>query len=239
MITRIKKAKHAMILSAGLGTRMLPYSRNIPKPLLKVGGKTLLDGILDKLEDVGIKKIIINSYHLSHKLIDHIEKRGEKKIHVVVEKKLLGTGGGVKNVLNHLLPGPFLVLNSDVIWIDQKDNFFHLLSNCWDGRKMDALLLLYPVSRKPDENLGDYRKDGNGRIYRRKGLDFAPYVFTGAQILHDRLFKKSPRKPFSLVNLYDRAEKSGRLFGLVYNGIWHDVGTKDKLRRIRKKIRML
>ena len=218
---------------------MLPYSRHVPKPLLKIGNKTLLDSVLDKLGETDLQKVVINSFHLSRQLVRHIKKRDDGNTDVIVEKKLLGTGGGVKNALAHLSPGPFLVLNSDIIWMDQKDNCFARLADYWDGKKMDALLLLYPTNSDSAKNLGDYRKDRSGRIYRRKDFKSSPYIFTGIQILHARLFKESPKDPFSLVSLYDRAEEFGRLFGLVYNGLWHDVGTKDKLDNMRKKIKAL
>jgi len=226
-----------MVLAAGKGLRMRPLTNRRPKPLVAVAGRSLIDRALDRVKDAGISKVVVNLHYRGEMLRRHLDKRqGLDCLYSDESKSLLETGGGVKKALKKLVdsgprPKPFLVLNSDALWLDgfgkgvASDNALARLAAAWDGRRMDALLLMQPTSKAlGHKGTGDYRLQRDARLMRVPGGP-APYVFTGIQILHPRLFEQSPRGAFSLVHLYDKAQKAGRLFGLKHTGVWMDVGT--------------
>jgi N-acetyl-alpha-D-muramate 1-phosphate uridylyltransferase len=234
---RQKISPTAMVLAAGKGLRMRPLTNRRPKPLVQVAGRSLIDRALDRVQDAGLKKVVVNLHYRGDMLRRHLDKRADLTCRYSDESKvLLETGGGVKKALKKLVgtdprPKPFIVLNSDALWLDglktgvAGDNALTRLANHWDGRRMDALLLVHPLADALGHNgSGDYRMLRDGHLVRLPGKP-APCVFTGIQILHPRLFTQSPRGAFSLVQLYDRAEQAGRLFGLEHTGVWMDVGT--------------
>ena len=224
-----------MVLAAGKGLRMRPLTNRRPKPLVDVADRSLIDRALDRVIEAGINQVVVNLHYRGDMLKRHLQKRDDITCRFSDESKLLlETGGGVKKALGKLTAGedkpkPFLVLNSDALWLDTGSGADALtkLINAWDGRRMDALLLLHPVSKAVGyARHGDYRQQKDGRLVRIPGGP-APYVFTGLQILHPRLFRGSPRWAFSLVPLYDQAERAGRLFGVKHSGVWMDVGTPE------------
>jgi MurNAc alpha-1-phosphate uridylyltransferase len=138
----------------------------------------------------------------------------------------LETGGGVTRALPLLGDDPFYVVNADIAWEDGAIPALRRLADGWDDAAMDALLLLHPVATATGyDGVGDYAIDTDGRLRRRREAPAAPYVFTGIQLLHPRLFAGAPGGAFSLARLYDRAQESGRLFGIVHDGGWHHIGT--------------
>ena len=179
-----------MILAAGLGKRMKLYTKNIPKPLIKIRGETLIEKIIKKLEIQGFKKIVINIFYLKNKIKKKLSKKFKTKIYYSDEKTLLNTGGGIKNAIKILRAKEFFVINSDIIWEEKTDSPFDQLNKFWDKDKMDALLLLYPKKK----NIGDYNINKSNRIIANK---YNPqYVFTGIQILKSELFLKKKKKFF-------------------------------------------
>jgi N-acetyl-alpha-D-muramate 1-phosphate uridylyltransferase len=248
---RQKTSGSVMVLAAGKGTRMRPLTNRRPKPLVQVAGRTLIDRALDRVQEAGLQKVVVNLHYRGEMLRRHLEKRTDLKFLYSDESKLLlETGGGVKKALNKLTgnaerPKPFVVLNSDALWLDGSgngaaaDNALSRLADVWDGRRMDALLLLQPLARAQGHSgAGDYRLQRDGRLARVPGGP-APYVFTGIQILHPRLFEQSPRGAFSLVRLYDKAENAERLFGLKHTGVWMDVGTPDSVAMAENELKTL
>jgi len=248
---RQKTSGCVMVLAAGKGTRMRPLTNRRPKPLVQVAGRSLIDRALDRVQETGLQKVIVNLHYRGEMLRRHLDKRTDLNFHYSDERKLLlVTGGGVKKALNKLTgkagrPNPFVVLNSDALWLDgfgkagAADNALSRLADAWDGRRMDALLLLQPLAKALGHSgAGDYRLQRDGRLARVPGGP-APYVFTGIQILHPRLFEQSPRGAFSLVRLYDRAEKTGRLFGLKHSGVWMDVGTPEGVTMAEEELKTL
>ena len=222
----------AMVFAAGLGKRMRPLTDATPKPLLQVAGRTILDRILDRLVAAAIHKAVVNTHYLANQVETQLAKRDKPEIVISHEPSLLETGGGVKNALPLLGAAPFYVINGDVLWLDGARDTLIRLGRNMDEASMDGLLLLNPVV-----NAGDYRGPGDffldqvGRIRRRQQRQVAPFVFTGIQILHPRLFDKTPDGPFSLNLLYDRAIESGRLYGIVHDGEWFHLGTQAGLVR--------
>jgi N-acetyl-alpha-D-muramate 1-phosphate uridylyltransferase len=224
----------AMVLAAGLGKRMRPLTATRPKPLVEVAGKPLLDHALDRLRAAGVKRAIVNVHYLADALEAHLKKRVQGiDIRVSDERaQLLETGGGLVKALPLIDEDPFLVVNSDNLWVDGPADSIRALAARWDDAAMDALLLLVPLARAHCHNgRGDFHMDGAGRLSRRKPGRVAPFVFTGVQIVSKRLFEGAEARPFSLNLLWDRAIEAGRAFGIVHNGLWFDVGTPPAVKK--------
>ena len=222
----------AMIMAAGLGKRMRPLTATKPKPLIQVGGKALLDHVLEKLRVAGVKKVVVNVHYLADALEAHLATRSHGlEVAISDERKLLmETGGGLIKAAPLIDCDPFLALNSDNLWIDGPADTIKLLASQWDGEKMDALLLLVPQARALNHRgMGDFHMDRAGRIRRRERSHVAPFVFTGIQMVSKRLLRDAPDGPFSTNLLWDRAIEEGRAFGAVHQGLWFDVGTPQSI----------
>lgn len=229
--------KVAMVLAAGLGKRMRPLTETLPKPLVPVAGRTLIDRVLDRLEGAGIERVVVNLHHFRATLEAHLARRPVPRIQFSPEPDLLETGGGVRHALRLLGAAPFYVTNADVLWFDGKRPALERLARAWDDGAMDVLLLLHPtISAFGYEGVGDYFCDSLGRLRYRRGLEIPPYIFAGVQILHPRIFKDTPEGPFSLKRLYDKAEAGGRLWGLVHDGLWFHVGTPEGLADVEAEL---
>ncbi|MEO5337072.1 MAG: nucleotidyltransferase family protein [Magnetospirillum sp. WYHS-4] len=223
--------KVGMVLAAGKGLRMRPITDRLPKPLIKVGDRSMLDHALDRLQDAGVETAVVNVHHLGHLIVQHLRSRLLPRILISREDgELLETGGGVKKALPLLGEAPFFVANGDVLWLDGYRPALHRLAEAWDGARMDALLMLHStVDAYGYDGVGDFQLDPEGRIARRAEGEVSPYLYTGVQILHPRLFQGAPEGPFSLNLLYDRAIAAGRLFGMQHDGEWFHIGTPDGL----------
>jgi MurNAc alpha-1-phosphate uridylyltransferase len=220
-----------MVLAAGKGTRLRPRTDTTPKPLVKVAGKALIDYSFDILRAGDVRDVVVNKYHLADQIETHVQQVKDLKVELSDEtNQLLETGGGVAKALTLLGQEPFFVLNSDVIVLDAGKNSLHRMQDMWDPEVMDALLLLHPVSTAVGyEGQGDFFLQECGRLARRQPDNPAPYMFTGVQLLHPRLFEGCPSGPFSLNVIYDKALAQGRLFGLHHEGKWLHVGTEEAL----------
>ena len=222
----------AMIMAAGLGKRMRPLTATKPKPLIEVGGKALLDHVLEKLRVAGVKKVVVNVHYLADALEAHLATRTHGLEVVISDERdlLLETGGGLVKAEPWIECDPFLSLNSDNLWIDGPADTIKLLASQWDGSKMDALLLLVPQARALNHRgMGDFHMDRAGRIRRRERSHVAPFVFTGIQMISKRLLRDAPDGPFSTNVLWDRAIEEGRAFGAVHQGLWFDGGTPQSI----------
>jgi len=221
--------KSAIVLAAGLGTRMRPYNGQIPKPLVAVGGKSLIDYGLDRLADAGVEQAVVNVHHLADAVEHHLATRRKPLIVISDEREeLLGTGGGIAKALPQLGDAPFFLVNSDTLWLDGvKPNFARLAEN-FDPNSMDALLLLAPTTGSLGyEGRGDYAMLPDGRLRRRIEQEAVPFIYAGAAILAPALFAAAPTGAFPLTRLFDRAGERGRLFGLRLEGVWMHVGTPE------------
>lgn len=220
-----------MVLAAGLGKRMRPLTETVPKPLIEVGGQTMLDRALDRLEAFGIDRVVVNRHYLGEQIDIHLAARPSPRTAVTSEETLLDTGGGVASVLDRLGEAPFFVVNADIAWLDGPTPALERLVRSWEDSAMDALLLMHRcVGAYGYDGRGDYFMDPAGALRRRADRDVSPYVFTGVQVLHPRLFAGVPEGPFSLNLLYDRAQSAGRLFGVVHDGEWFHIGTPAALK---------
>lgn len=224
--------RYAMVLAAGLATRLRPLTLDRPKALVSVGGKTLIDRTLDRLAHSGITHAVVNVHYKGNSLRQHLARRKHPQIHVSDETDaILETGGGVARALPLLQSAPFFVVNCDIVWRDSYGDSLQDLARRWEDERMDALLLMHPtVSAVGYSGVGDFFMEPDGRLRRRPESFVAPFVFTGVQLLHPRLFNNVPAGPFSLNLLYDRAAEAGRLFGWRHEGEWMDVGTPAGLR---------
>jgi len=218
----------ALVLAAGLGKRMRPLTATRPKPLVEVAGRPLLDHVFDRLRNAGVGKAVVNVHYLADALEAHLRNR-IKGIDIAISDErrlLLETGGGIAKALPLIGSDPFIVVNSDNLWIDGPVDTLRLLASRWDAEQMDALLLVVPLARANCHNgLGDFHMDALGRLTRRRPGRVAPFVFTGVQIVSKRFAADAPPGPFSTNVLWDRAMAAGRCYGLVHQGLWFDVGT--------------
>lgn len=224
--------RRGMVLAAGIGKRMRPVTATVPKPLIEVAGRPMIDRALDRLSRAGVEEVVVNVHYLADLLETHVRKRKNPKIIVSDERSaLLETGGGIAKALPLLGPDPFFVMNSDSFWIEgPRPNLDWLISG-WDDSTMDALLMLAPtVASIGYHGPGDFLMDKEGRLTRRPERTIAPFVYSGAAILSPRLFENAPEGAFSLNVLFDRAIASGRLFGVRMDGIWLHVGTPESIR---------
>jgi N-acetyl-alpha-D-muramate 1-phosphate uridylyltransferase len=221
--------KSAMVLAAGLGTRMRPYNGHIPKPLVTVGGKSLIDYGLDRLADAGVERAVVNVHHLADALEKHLAARKRPQIVISDERaELLGTGGGIAKALPQLGDAPFFLVNSDTLWIDGVRPNFKRLGEAFDPKIMDVLLLLSPTTGSIGyAGRGDYMMLPDGRLQRRGEREVAPFIYAGSAILAPALFADAPEGAFALTRLFDRAAEQNRLFGLRLEGVWMHVGTPE------------
>lgn len=221
---------HGMVLAAGLGERMRPLTNNTPKPLLRVAGRSLLDHALDRMEDVGVTQVAVNTFYLADMMEDHLAKRPSPTIAISREEERLETGGGIRQALPLLGDGPFYAVNGDALWLNGPTDALHRMVDIWDDQTMDALLLLHStVDAYGYSGRGDFFVEPCGRLTRRPEQVISPFLFTGIQILHSRLFDNAPDGVFSLNVLYDRAIENDRLYGIVHDGEWFHIGTPEGL----------
>jgi MurNAc alpha-1-phosphate uridylyltransferase len=218
----------AMVMAAGKGTRMRPLTATRPKPLIEVAGTTLLDHVLDHLRAAGVGRIVVNVHYFADSLEAHLKSRARDFDVVISDERdeLLETGGGLMKAKALLRDDPFLCVNTDNFWVDGPVDGIRLLASHWNDTRMDALMLLVPLARAHNHGgRGDFQMDPWGRLSRRKPGRMAPYVWTGIQMLSQRLLVDPPAKAFSTNVFWDRAIAAGRCFGVVHQGLWFDVGT--------------
>lgn len=227
----------AMVLAAGHGTRLRPLTDTAPKPMIPVLGKPLLDHALDRLARAGIERAVVNTHHLAEIVERHLAARTRPTITVSHEDTILDTGGGIAKALPLLGKDPFLSINAKIVWLDGRTPALQRLADHWDDATMDALLLLHPTVAAPThDGQGDFFLDPEGRIRRRHSWEVAPFVYTGIQLVHPRLFDGAPGGAFSLNLLYDRAIEAGRLHGLRHDGQWYQVTAAKHLAIIEEAL---
>lgn len=219
-----------MVLAAGQGLRMRPLSLATPKPLLTVGGRSMLDLQLDKLVAAGITRAVVNVWHLADLIADHLKTRCDIEIVISREQELLETGGGIANALRYF-DAPFFALNADLPWTDGAEPSLARMRRAWNPDRMDALLLVMrTAAARGFSPRGDFLMDSEGRLTRKGKPPPRPYVMLSAQILKPQLFAHPPAKAFSNSLIWDDAEAKGRLYGLEHQGACYHVGTPEDLK---------
>lgn len=234
----LKMPRKAMVLAAGLGKRLRPYTDETPKPLLKIAGKPLIDWTLDHLEHDGISEVVINSFYRGDKLRDHVQSRPYPKVTMLTEEELLGTGGAIHNALPYFDGKPFFVLHSNIIWINDGRSAFVRLADYWEDDKMDILALIVDKTRLPwYRGKGDYIiQDTDHRLKRVAPGNDSPVISAGIFLIHPRAFKNMTDGAFPLTQVIDEAATKGRFFGLLHQGDWFGISTGQEYLAINRML---
>lgn len=221
----------AMVLAAGLGTRMRPLTDAMPKPLVPLAGRAMLDHVLDRLAAAGITTAIVNVHYKADQIEQHVRARATPRIIISDERDaLLETGGGIVRARNLLGDAPIVIHNSDSVWIEKATSNLARLVDAWDSTRMDSLMLLAPSAGSLGyDGRGDFHLDTDGRVRRRASNETAPYVFAGVSIIDPKHFDGEAERPFSLNIIWDRILAAGRLHAIVLDGLWMHVGTPEAL----------
>jgi MurNAc alpha-1-phosphate uridylyltransferase len=221
----------AMVFAAGLGTRMRPITDSLPKPLVKVAGKPLIDHMLDRFAEAGVETAIVNVHYHADQLEAHLATRQAPKIAISDERaKLLDQGGGIRKALPLLGEAPFFLCNTDSFWVEGPRPNLPRFAAAWDPEKMDILLLVAATATSVGVDwLGDFTMDAFGRLARREERRVAPFVYTGVGIVKPELFEEATEDAFRLSPYFDKAAAAGRLFGIRLDGLWFHVGTPQAI----------
>jgi MurNAc alpha-1-phosphate uridylyltransferase len=228
----------AMVLAAGLGTRMRPLTDDRPKALVEVAGKPLIDHMLDRLADAGARRAVVNVHYFADQLEDHLKHRTHPRTVISDERaRLLETGGGLKKARPLLGEAPIWAANIDSVWTEGSTPALAALAAAWDPRRMDACLLLAPLERTLGfDGRGDFFLGEDGRLSHRGDRPRAPYAYIGVQIIRPGAVDDGPEGPFSLFGVWMRMMAEGRLYGVVMDGFWMHVGDPDALKAAEAKM---
>lgn len=222
--------KTAMVLAAGIGSRMRPLTNDRPKALVTVGGKALIDHVLDRLAAAGVETAVVNIHHFADQMIDHLAHRTYPAIKIVDERAgLLDSGGGIKNALPLLGPDPFFVANIDSLWIDQGVPPLEAMKMAWDPETMDLLVLLVEKGRGIGfEGPRGFFMDPDGHItHSADDARPAPFANVGFQIMKPKILAGSPDGAFSILPVWWRLQDEGRIFGVAMEAFWMHVGDPE------------
>jgi MurNAc alpha-1-phosphate uridylyltransferase len=217
----------AMVLAAGLGTRMRPLTDDRPKALVEVAGRPLIDHMLDRLGDAGVTRAVVNVHAFADRLEAHLARRACAPTIVISDERdeLLETGGGLKKARALLGEAPVFVANIDSVWIEQGAPALKALAKAFDPAVMDVCLLLTPTkSAMGFDGPGDFFHDGDGRLRFRGDAPAAPFAYIGAHVCKPQIVDGEPLEPFSLARLWRRLATQGRMYGVVLEGEWMHVG---------------
>lgn len=218
--------KTAMVMAAGLGTRMRPLTNDRPKALVEVGGKALIDHALDRLAAAGVEEAVVNVHAFADRLEAHLAGRTTPKIAISDERaELLETGGGIAKALPLLGPAPFWAVNIDCVWIETARPALQAMAEAWDPARMDVLLMLAPTATSLGfHDNGDFFLEVDGRLKFRGDAAVAPWLYVGVHIAKPEVFEGSPEGPFSLLHLWKPLAERGRLHGVAPEGLWMHAG---------------
>jgi MurNAc alpha-1-phosphate uridylyltransferase len=219
--------KTAMVLAAGLGTRMRPLTDTQPKALVPVAGKALIDHVLDRLRDAGVERAVVNVHHLADQMEAHLARRRDLEVVISDERAaLLDSGGGIRHAADKLGRDPIYVANIDSLWIEGETPALETLKSVWDPDAMDILLLLV----KRGQGIGfegpqGFFRDAAGRLTHSTAPEPpTPFANVGVAILKPSLLDDEPEGAFSIIPIWRRLQAQGRLHGAVMDGFWMHVG---------------
>lgn len=224
----------AMVLAAGLGTRLRPITDTMPKPLVPIAGKAMIDYGLDALAEAGVKRAVVNVHHFADQMTAHLANRTEPQIILSDETDgLMNSGGGLAKGLKLLGRDPVLVMNADLFWIGEtpgRPSNLTRLAEAFDPASMDMLMLCVTLEETTGHNgKKDFSMDAAGRLKRYNDGDGTPYVYAGAIAMMPALLDDAPDDAFNLNIYFDRAIEKGRLYGITLDGHWITVGTPDAI----------
>lgn len=228
----------AMVFAAGLGKRMRPITDTLPKPLVKVGGRTLIDHCLDRLAESGVERAIVNVHWLADEIETHLAGRRAPKILISDERaQLLDQGGGIKRALRMIGADPFLICNTDAFWIEGPRSNIARLARTFDFDAMDILLLVAPSAGAVGVDWpGDFAMSHDGRLEPREQRHVAPFVYTGVGIIKPQLFESETADAFPLARFFRAAAAKGRLYGVRLDGLWIHVGRPETIAEAERAI---
>lgn len=234
--------RNAMVLAAGLGTRLRPITDTVPKPLVVIGNKPMIDYALDALTQAGIETIAINVHHHAEQMERHLAGYAAAEILISDERdRLMDSGGGLAKGLKLLPPGPVMVMNADLFWLEKngiEQTALQKLAGFFDSQKMDMAMLCVKLEHTTGHNgKKDFNLDEDGRLSRYREGDDNPVVYAGAIAMDSQLLADAPTEPFNLNIYFDRAISAGRLFGTMLDGEWITVGTPDAIEAAETTIR--
>jgi len=223
----------AMIMAAGFGTRMRPLTNTIPKPLVKVQGRALIDHVMDRLVAAGVKTIVVNIHYMGDQIKAHVEKRKDVEIIISDETdSILDSGGGIFKALPHFKGEPFFHANADTVWVEGASHALDRLKAAWNTDEMDALMLLAStVTTVCYDGRGDFMMDADGRLSRVPEGRISPFVWMSMEILHPRLFDGVTPGKFSINPLWDKAIAKGRLYGQRLDGVWMHIDRPEAVKQ--------
>lgn len=216
----------AMVFAAGLGTRMRPLTLTRPKPMVEVAGRALIDHMLDRLVEAGVKRAVVNVHWLADQIEDHVRRRADIEVIVSDERdKLLDQGGGIMKAWPHLGDGPILVCNTDAVWIPSGGWSLRRLFEAWDPARMDVALVVAAGANAVGVDWpGDFLMDPQGRLTKRPERVVAPFVYAGVGLIDRAVFAGETREVFRLAPVFFDAAAKGRLRGVRLDGQWLHVG---------------
>lgn len=218
--------KVAMVLAAGLGTRMRPLTETTAKPLLHVAGRSLLHRILDHLAAAGVERVVVNTHWQREAVLAALAERRDLEIVESHEERLLDTGGAVVKALPLLGHTPFYIVNGDAFWLDGARPASLRLADAFDPERLDAVLLVHRAALLPFyTGRGDFAVDPWGRVRRPREKEIVPYLYAGVQLASPALFAGAPEGPFSTNLLWNRAIEADRLRAVVHDGVWLHLST--------------
>lgn len=222
----MSRPKVAMLMAAGVGSRMRPLTDDRPKALVEVHGRTLIDHVLDRLAAAGIGRVVVNVHAFADRLEDHLARRRDVEIVIADERAaLLETGGGLKAARHLVGDDPIVVANVDSLWVEQGEPALETLITAWDPARMDDLLLLAPVERSLGfSDAGDFFRAEDGALTHRAAAKTAPFAHAGVHIIDPRLADRWPSGKFSIFPHWMTMQANGRLHGLPMAGLWMHVG---------------
>lgn len=229
----------AMVLAAGFGKRLRPITDSVPKPLVQVGGSSMLDRTLDALVQAGIKSAVVNTHYLGEMIVAHCRKRTDINCLISDETgTILETGGGTVKALPLLGEKPFLVINADTFWLDFGESTIRRMVSSFDPTKMDIMLLLCRHENATGHTGGsDFIKGDDNRLMRSATDDPKGLIYAGAAIYRNEVFDGASKEKHSLNIYFDKAIETSRLFGHVLDdGHWFTVGTPEGLRNVERDL---
>jgi len=228
----------AMVFAAGLGARMRPLTLTVPKPMIKIAGKPMIDHMLDRFVEAGVRVAVVNVHHLADQIEAHLSARKDIQIIISDEREaLLDQGGGIAKALPLLGPEPFFVANTDALWIEGPRPNLSRLAEAWDPSRMDILLLVAASTASVGVDWpGDFLMAADGRLTRRAEREVAPFVYAGVGVMKPELFAAETRKVFPLAPFFYEAAKKGRLYGQRLDGIWLHVGVPEMIAKAEMTI---
>lgn len=220
----------AMVLAAGLGTRMRPLTDACPKALIALNGRPLIDHMLGRLLEGGVTRCVVNNHYCAEMLEEHLAQVANPSIAFSREMEApLETGGAIKKARRLLGEEPIFVANTDSVWRGGAPAA-RSLAQAWDPARMDALLLVVPLENTLGfDGAGDFFLDPGGRLRFRGEAPAAPYAFMGLHICKPQVAYDEPDEAFSLSRVWRRLAQGGRLHGVVFEGFWMHVGDPGAL----------